>query len=61
MEQKVERKFYILWSSKWRQGFGGGAGGWGGGGIGNFTGGNFLPGEGNLRKSDFDDSKLFQN
>ena len=36
-------------------------GGEGGGGIGNCTGRNFLPGEGNLRKSDFDDSNLFQN
>ena len=38
----------------------GGRGGEGGGG-GNFTGVIFLPGEGNLRRSDFDDSNLFQS
>ena len=33
------------------------------GGIRNFTGGRgiFLPGEGNLRRSDFDDLNLFQS
>ena len=32
-----------------------------GGGIRNFAGGIFLPGEGNLRRSDFDNSNLFQS
>ena len=32
-----------------------------GGGIRNLTRGNFLPGEGNLRRSDFDNSNLFQS
>ena len=32
-----------------------------GGGIRNFTGEIFLPGEGNLRRSDFDDSNFFQS
>ena len=32
-----------------------------GGGGGSFTGVIFLPGEGNLRRSDFDDSNLFQS
>ena len=31
------------------------------GGIANFTDGCFLPGEGNLRRRDFDDSNLFQS
>ena len=34
----------------------------GGGGVRNVTGlGIFLPGEGNLRRSDFDDLNLFQS
>ena len=33
----------------------------GGTGIKNFTMGGFLLGEGNLRRSDFDDSNLFQS
>ena len=32
-----------------------------GGGIRNFAGEIFLPGEGNLRRSDFDNSNLFQS
>ena len=39
-----------------------GRGEFSGGGIRNFIGGNiFLPGKGNLRRSDFDDLNLFQS
>ena len=40
---------------------GGGGGGPGGGNGGGGGGGGGLPGEGNLRRSDFNDSNLFQS